>query len=223
MIVSTNLNNTIFVLTDTPGVYGDGLDYNGKSPVFIKEVGALLTQLKDVTVAGLVLELPKVMKATRKERDRLFQYAGIFPVMRTKLNARHGFVSYLDPKALFLSNLSAEIGKRHRNHERIKVKLDCAFSKENDPIMADSADATLLDISPGGCCIAMPAPLEDHQFIHLRIPQLTNARPIYCTVRWTRPMGDDPESHGMGVMFIDLTDGQAEEIQALQLTAQVRQ
>lgn len=212
--MSTGVDSTIFVLTETPGAYGTELIHEDKPPIFVKDIETLISRLKEVVVAGLVLEIDKVMKATRQERDRLFNYAGNFPVMRTKLNPRHGFVAYLDPKDCFFKNLEAAIGKRCRSHERVPVNMGCAFSREYDPIMADVIEATLLDISPGGCCINTRNVLEDEQFLHLRIPQLKNARPIYSSIRWTR-VHEDPNLCGMGVMFIDLQDDQMEEILAL--------
>ena len=216
------ISSTIFVLTDTPGAYGDDLHHGGKSPVFVKNIDDLLLQLKAVTVAGLVLEMDKVMKGTRKERDRLFNYAGSFPVMRTKLNPRHGFVAHLDPKDCFLSNLEAAIGKRCRNHERIPVKLDCAVAQEDDPSLARAVNASIHDISPGGCFINSQTVFKDEHFVHLRIPHLSNPRPIYSSLRWTRLDKDDPALCGMGVMFIDLADDQLEEILALKPLAEMR-
>lgn len=205
---------TIFVLTDTPGVYGTALTQNGVSPIFVKNVKALLERLKDVTMAGLVLEMDKVMRASRTERDRLFNYAGSFPVLRTKVNPRHGYVHYLDDKESFVHNLEAELGKRDRNHERVRVTMGCAFSAEADPSMAESIDASILDISPGGCFVQCATP-PDEQFIHLRIPSLHNSRPIFSSVRWARKDGDHP-LRGMGVMFIDLLDEQLDEIKAIE-------
>lgn len=216
--MSTDFKTTILVLTDTPGIYGDNLNHKGKKPTFVKDIGVLLSQLKSVAMAGLVLEVTKVMKATRKERDRLFSYASNFPVLRTKVVPKHGFITYLDPKECFFNNLEAAIGKRCRNHERIPVNMECTFSKEDDPSMAKSVAATIFDISAGGCLIKSPTVFQDEQFIHLRIPQLSNTRPIYSSLRWTRPDDDTPSQTGIGVMFIDLADDQLEAINALQLT-----
>lgn len=204
----------IYVLTDTPGMYGTDITYNGLPPIFVKDIQTLLSHLKDVTMAGLVLEVSKVMNGTRTERDRLFKYAGNFPVLRTKINPRHGFVTYLDDKEAFLHNIHAEAGKLDRNHERIHVTLDCFFSSEDDPSMAATTNATILDISAGGCFIQCSSPPEA-SFIHLKIPSLDNTRPIFCSVRWTRDNCDLP-LRGMGVMFIDLIDEQLDEIRTIE-------
>ena len=143
-------SSTVFVLTDTPGIYGNDLDHASSFPVFIKDIKSLLEKLKDVAMAGLVLELPKVMKASRDDRDRLFTYAKTFPVLRTKPNPRHGFVAYLDARECFFMNLDAAIGKRCRSHNRVLVRLECLFSAEKDPVMSRGVGGTILDISPGG-------------------------------------------------------------------------
>lgn len=209
---------TIFILTDTPGTYGDDLVYQGNPPTFVRDIDVLIEKLKNVTVAGLVLELAKVMKASRTQRDRLFSFAGNFPVLRTKINPRHGFVAYLDPKDCFFSNLDKVVGERCRNHERISVNLDCAFSREADPSMADPMEGTILDISPGGCFIHTQAPLEGEAFLHVRMPHLSNPRPIYSSVRWTKQDASSPMRCGMGVMFIDLTEDQMAELTNFKLS-----
>lgn len=204
----------VFVLTDTPGIYGNELNHRGSSPIFINDIDALLTRLKDVPMAGLVLEVTKVMNASRANRDRLFNYAGIFPVLRTKINPRHGFVTYLDPKDAFLHNLEAAMGKRDRNHQRVQVNIPCSVSAEDDPSMAKAVEANILDISPGGCFIQSTTPVSE-PFVHLKIPSLSSSRPIYSSVRWARNDGDI-SLRGLGVMFIDLTDEQLADIQSIQ-------
>lgn len=221
--MSKATGSTIFVLTDTPGAYGEDLNHHGETPIFIKDMETLFERLKDVPMAGLVLELTKVMNASRTERNRLFQYADAFPVLRTKLNPRHGFIAYLDPRDCFFSNLDAAAGKRSRSHDRIQVKLDCAFSREEDFTLAEPLEGIIRDISPGGCFVNTHKVFEGERFVNLRIPQLTNPRPIYCSVRWVRQDVDDPALQGMGLMFVDMTEEQAENVLALQVTEQVRQ
>lgn len=214
--------SSVYVLTDTPAAYGDALNHGDSVPIFTKDIGTLIDKLKNVSMAGLVLELPKVMKASRTERDRLFSYATSFPVLRTKPNPSHGFVAYLDSKDCFFKNLEAAIGKRCRSHERVQVKLDCTYSSEADPIMADAVEGKILDISPGGCFINTRNVMEKESFVHLHIPALNNSRPIFSSIRWAKTDDTDGAMPGLGVMFIDLSDEQLEDIQALQLTAQVR-
>jgi len=218
----TDCDSTIFVLTDTPDLYGEDLHHHDKPPIFVKDIKVLMSQLKNIPVAGLVLEVPKVMAAPRKDRDRLFNYAGSFPVLRTKPDKKRKLPNYLDPRDCFFSNLEAAIGKRCRNHERISVKIECAFSREDDPSMAELIKATILDISPGGCFINTRKEFNNESFMHLRIPELENSRPIYSSIRWTRMEEVEADLSGLGVMFIDLADDQLENILALQLTAQVR-
>ena len=219
--MSTDTGN-VFILTDTPRAYGEDMNYSDQAPIFVKDCPSLLAKLKNVTAAGLVLELPKVMKASRVDRDRVFNYAKTFPVLRTKINPRHGFVVYLDDKECFFKNFSAVMGKRCRSHDRVPVNLECTFSAEEDPIMAKSEEGTILDISPGGCLINTRKYMGTESFVHVRIPDLENSRPIFCSVRWAKTEEEDASRPGMGVMFIDLSDDQLDNILAIQLTAQTR-
>jgi hypothetical protein len=202
-------DKTVFVLTDTPKLYGDELNRDRCVPVFVKSVPALLDKLRNVEAAGLVLEIGKVMRATRAERDRLFSYSACFPIMRTKPNPRHGFMAYLDPKALFLANVDDTVGKRKRSHERTATSLPCHFAREDDPSLAAPLSGTILDISPGGSFIEAPTAFTGESFLNIRIPGLSNPRPIFSSVRWHSTSEARP---GFGVMFIDIAQDQVHEI-----------
>lgn len=213
--MSSEGTRTIFVLTDTPNLYGDSLNLDQRSPMFINNIATLLAQLKNIGVGGLVLEIDKVMKATRQERDRLFKYASTFPVLRSRANTKSGFITFLDPRDAFFANLKTAMGQRERNHDRKPVRLRCLFSREDDPSMAESMEGTILDISPGGCYVQAPKALADEQFLHLRIENMSNVRPICSSVRWTRTDENKPAVNGMGLMFIDPAEDQIQEIDAL--------
>lgn len=210
--MSAEISSNIYVLTDSPDVYGDSLDHQGRRPIFVNSTEALLDQLKNEVVAGLVLEVDKVMKTSRTERDRLFRYADCFPVLRTRANVRHGFVNYLDPRDRFFANLESVAGKRCRNHERVATQIECHVSREDDPIMASPVPAIIRDISPGGCLVELHGPLTDERFIHLRLPNLTSVRPIYSSIRWER---NDRDGSFIGVMFIDPEESQLKELGAI--------
>lgn len=199
-----------------PDLYGDALHRNSTAPIFVNDIDDLLDRLKDVVMAGLVLEIDKVMNASRTARDRLFQYSNRFPILRTKPQPRHGFVDYLDHRESFLNNLKAAMGKWDRNHARVQVEIACEFSLENDPIMADPIEATILDISPGGCFLQSSNPCRE-RFVHLRLPLTCCKRPIFSSVRWIRSDGTE-SLRGMGLMFIDPTEEQIQEIKRFQTT-----
>lgn len=206
----TESDSRILVLTDTPGIYGSDLYRGDQPPVYVKNVKLLLERMAETEFSGLVLEVPKVMKADRRDRDRLFEYAGRYPVLRTRPNVRHGFMVYLDPREVFFENIEKSEGKWKRNFERVPVELPCQIARENDPSMADVRDAIILDISPGGCFIKTNPCVGNEAFVNLRIPSLGNNRPIYASVRWSRSECND--GCGMGLLFIDLTDDQAQAI-----------
>lgn len=209
-------DHTIYVLTDTPHLYGNRLIHNDKVPVYVNSINELLHKLKDISLAGLVLEIDKVMKASRRERDRLFNYSGYFPVLRTRANTRNGFITYLDsPKAFFI-NLEHASGKKARSHERIKISLDCVLSKEDDPSMYRKINATIHDISPGGCYLETQQDMSRELFLHLCIPQLPSKRPIFSSIRWGRT--EQNGKYGMGLMFIDTTEAQVGDILSLKET-----
>ncbi|WP_158946961.1 PilZ domain-containing protein [Pseudodesulfovibrio cashew] len=206
---------TVFVLTDNPSLYGDTLSRGGHDPAFVNDVGALVSQLAQERVAGMVLEIDKVMKGKRRERDRLFNLASRFPVLRTRANARNGHVTYLDPPAAFFCNLKASQGKWERSHERREVELACRLSREEDPSMAVPCQGTIFDISPGGCRVCTEKALEGEPFLHICLTGFGCQRPIYSSVRWTRPSEDETGRVCLGLLFIDLEERQMEALAGL--------
>lgn len=203
-------NHTIFVLTDTPDLYGNTLIHNDIVPVYVRTIDELLKRLKDLSMAGLVLEIDKVMKAQRRERDRLFNYSGYFPVLRARANTRLGFITYMDSRQAFFTNLEKATGDKARNHERIAVDLNCHLSTEDDPSMATTINGTIKDISPGGCFVETKWDMSQELFLHLCIPELSCSRPIFSSIRWGRT--ERPGLYGMGLMFIDPTEEQVQDI-----------
>lgn len=208
----------IFVLTDNPAGYEDSFNRADMEAVFVREAGPLLERLRNEPMAGLVLEMGKVMKADRRDRDRLFNYADSFPVLRTKLMTSNKAIQYLDSRDCFFENLDRAVGERCRSHERTSVELACTFSREQDPTMHEPAEGTVLDISPGGCFINTTQLYPDESFVHLRIPHLS-MRPIYSSVRWSKLKADEGTLPGMGIMFIDLDQAQLDKVISLQLEA----
>ncbi|MBC17730.1 MAG: acyl-CoA transferase [Desulfovibrio sp.] len=206
-------HHTIYVLTDTPDLYGNTLIHKDIVPVYVKTIGGLLKRLKDISMAGLVLEIDKVMKAKRRERDRLFNYIGYFPVLRTRANTRLEFITYMDSRQAFFINLEKASGDKARNHERHAVQLDCRLSTEDDPSMAKTIDGTIRDISPGGCFVETKWDMSQELFVHLQIPELSCSRPIFSSIRWGRT--ERPGHYGMGLMFIDPTDEQVHDIMSM--------
>lgn len=212
--MSKDIISSIFILTDTPELYGSDLYREDHPTVFIKDVNALMDKLDSAEIAGLVLEVPKVMKASRRDKDRIFKYTGAYPVLRTRPDTRRNFITYLDPREHFFQNIETTVGQRKRNYERIKVSLPALLAREEDPSMAEVLEATICDISPGGCFIQTNAIIGQESFVNVRIPGLNN-RPIFASVRWSRPEDAAGTTIGMGLLFIDLTDDQTQAIKAM--------
>ena len=208
-------DKTIFVLTDAPELYGESLNQDGYKPSYVANVDSLIDQLRHNDAAGLVLEVRKVMKADRKDRDRIFRYAHQYPLLRTRIDSRKRRLTYLDPKDGFFSNLSAAEGQRKRNHERRKVELDCFLSREEDMTMADSVSGVILDISPGGCAVQTDTMLAEEVFLNVLVPAMPIRRPIFSSVRWALPDKSNPLRILIGLMFIDIDRNQAKIINML--------
>lgn len=210
---ATDIQN-VFVFTDTPDAYGELSNYEGIYPVFVNSAEKLFERLKNVDVAGLVLEISKVMGANRKDRDRLFAYADTYPILRVRTDPRRSRITFLDSPDCFFANLEQAVGKRCRNHERKQVHMGCLYTSDDDPSMAFATQGMIMDISSGGCFVQTNPGINVESFVYLRIPGMSDSRPILSCVRWANT-GQDETRPGLGLMFIDPTERQLEEIEAL--------
>ena len=148
-------------------------------------MSALIAQLKQTELAGLVLEVGKVMKATRLEPRQAVQLCRDLSRVAHQTDKKRGAPVYLDPKDVFFTNLEAAAGERSRSYVRKTVHIECSFSQEEDPSMAEPQKGTILDISSGGCFINTRQFSEKTHFLHICIPELGCNRPVFSSVRWT--------------------------------------
>lgn len=216
--MTDNTADTVLVLTDRPESHELALTSLGLDAKFFPNADMLIKALvDDHRCCGLVLDVRMVMATKSDTRDRLLALARNMPVMRAKTDPVTGHIEYLDHLGCFKSQACSTITPQFRLEDRIPVSLPVAIAKSGDPVMAEPHEATILDISPGGCFVAAEGPVLEESFVYLRLPHLQNRVPIHCAVRWSRMdrMGD--KLPGLGVKFIDVKDEQLDEIMAKHL------
>lgn len=159
--------------------------------------------------SGLILDIRKVMAEDPLERNRIFAIAAGYPILRTKVD-KHGNQIFIDSPDVFQNFCNGVCRTNVREDERVEININASISCEADPAMANSIDVRLKNISLDGCFIETEEDLSSEQFIHLRIPELSNRLPILAGIRWYT--GQTHEHKGVGAKFVKILDEQRAEI-----------
>lgn len=204
----------LLVLAEKADVYAGALDDLGIPAKVFADIPTLLEGLPENRCAGLVLDIRKVMRAPRAERDHLLRLVESYPLMRAKLDKSGKRVFFLDDIDCFLHNITENCPRKMRCSQRLDTRLNVLVSGENDPAMLGPAPANILNISDSGCFIHTVEEFAGSRYVHLKVMELTDKRPILGLVRWRRKWGEPNQLPGIGVVFIDIADGQVAEIRA---------
>ncbi len=205
-------SKNVLVLTDKPALYGSLLSEIGKTGTFFSTALQLNKALiSDIDCCGIILDVKLVMATDSTDRNRLFALAAKMPIVRSSIDLANNPPTLLDP----LSNLSKISEVTHpafRIEERITVQLKALWSNADGPVMVESLEGVLLDISAGGAFMHTPRSLPPEDYMHLKILGLSRQRPIHCAVRWRRAQPSQDQLAGVGLKFIDLTPDQLDDI-----------
>ncbi|QLA20214.1 hypothetical protein GD604_11035 [Desulfolutivibrio sulfoxidireducens] len=202
----------LLILADRKELYLTELSRLGVAGVIAGSIPEFLERLSEKPCRGLVLDIQKVMRSPRAERDRLFRVSESYPILRAKVDRSGKNVLFLDDLDCFLHNCGTFCPDRKRCTIRYPVKLNALISREDDPDMREPARANILNISQSGCFVITQEDFSQSRFTHLRILELSDATPIFSLVRWTRPWGEPGMLPGIGLVFMDVKPEQLAEI-----------
>ena len=202
----------LLVLADRKELYAKEFQRLAVPAVIAGSVPEFLERLSGNPCRGLVLDIQKVMRSPRTERDRLFRVSESYPILRAKVDRSGGNILFLDDLDCFLHNCGTFCPERKRCTLRYPVKLNALVSREDDPAMLQAVRANILNISQSGCFVLTLEDFAGVRFVHVRIPELTDPSPILGLVRWWRPWGEPGMLPGLGVVFMDLAPGHQTEI-----------
>lgn len=201
----------ILVLTDQPELYRPLLQSMNAAGIYHPTAQSLAKELIDgIHCSGILLDVKCVMTTEADMRNRLFALIKDLPVVRARIDPETDAPLLLDSRACLLDQ-SRCTGLR--TDERVKIRMETVWSTEKDPAMTETNEGVLLDISSGGAFLHAPnvLPVEDYLFI--KIFELEHKRPIHCAVRWKQPELTPGKPTGIGLMFLDISHQQREEIQ----------
>ncbi len=211
-------NRIVLVLTERPDDYSRDLGRLGLAPHFTPKVSGLLDKLQDVAACGFVLEIDRVMRTKRLERDHLLKVIGSFPLLRTMRKGEDCVLSYLDDLACFASNVKAFSPRRVRCHTRVPVRLNVLIASEDDLDFEHALKTNLLDISVNGGFAYGLDDFAGQELVRLRILELSDPAPILAHIRWRKPWGSPDILPGLGLLFVDIRPGQLDELMTRYIT-----
>lgn len=210
--MSADAEKKVLVLTERPDDYSRDLGRMGLRLDFAPKVSSLLDKLMEHPTSGFVLEIDRVMRAKRAERDHLLKVIGAFPMLRTIRRGEDYVLTYLDDPVCFAKNVKGFNPRRVRCHTRVPVRLNALLASEDDPGFADAQRVNLLDISASGGFVYSLDDFPGRDVVCLRILELTDPSPILSHIRWRRPWGQVDCLPGIGLLFVDIRPGQLDEL-----------
>lgn len=205
---------TVLVLTERPDEYSRDLGRLGLKLDFATKVSGLLDKLLETPTSGFVLEVDRVMRAKRAERDHLLKVAGSFPLLRTMRKGEDFTLSYLDDPGHFARAVKAFSPRSVRCHARVPVRLNVLIAAAGDQDFASATRANLLDLSASGGFAYSLEDFSGQESVCLRIMELEDPTPIHAHIRWRKPWGTPNTLPGIGLLFVDIRPGQLEALLA---------
>ncbi|MBU1228639.1 MAG: PilZ domain-containing protein [Proteobacteria bacterium] len=205
-------SKTVLVLTERPDEYSRDLGRLGLKLEFATKVSGLLDRLLETPTSGFVLEVERVMRAKRSERDHLLKVAGSFPLLRTMRKGEDQTLTYLDDPGCFAMNVKVFSPRCVRCHTRVPSRLNVLIAPEDDAAFANPVRSNLLDISASGGFAYTLEDFTSQEFVHLRILELTDPAPIQAHIRWRKHWGKAHTLPGIGLLFVDIRPAQLDEL-----------
>jgi Tfp pilus assembly protein PilZ len=202
----------LLVLADNKDLYVREMKRLGMPAIIAASVPEFLERLAGNPCQGLVLDIQKVMRSPRAERDRLFRVSEPYPILRAKVGKAGRHVLFLDDLDCFLHNCGAFCPERKRCTVRYPVKLNALVSREDDPSMQEANRANILNISQSGCFVLTLEDFSAVRFVQVKILEFSDQSPILGLVRWWRSWGAPGILPGLGLVFMDMRPGQQDEI-----------
>ncbi len=205
------LARPVLVLAGRPQDYADDLTVPGLAPLFVPDVAELLGRLAGQAVSGFVLEVDKVLHAPALERGHLFELAEAFPLLRARGARQDGSPVYLDNPLDFVAQVRGFDPRPARHVPRVPVLLHALLTRRNGN-GHEVLPATILDLSACGGALNCEAEFAPGEELSVSIQELNDSEPLPALICWSGLRGRATCRRCVGVRFLGMRPGQAEEI-----------
>jgi Tfp pilus assembly protein PilZ len=214
----------VFVVEERVAVapYLDAVRSEADAVTVVATVDELFPLMAREAFNGILLDVPTLVRATSAEKASLYDLLQVFPTLRVKWDPRSETVRALfydrvpGPEAglgSFVRQVCAHFSARIiRLRDRISVHLNVMVSEIPSFSHEGVMRTVSLNLSHGGCFLITSDPWPQGTRLWLRMLELADQAPIAVEVRWRKPWGVSPGIAGAGVRFLELTDGQRDEV-----------
>lgn len=175
--------------------------------------------LKREDDVALFVDVKHYLQLGAEARNRLLAVAQGTPLYRISRDTSAGTFRIIDDPQKGPGIAPSTTGRLQlRSEERVPVQLNAIIAKEDNPFLHEAEKANILNITAHGSFIFCVGNAAYKDFLYLRIKELSNKRPILCSIRWHRAWGIEDSLPGMGVQFVDIQADQISELETMYIT-----
>lgn len=207
----------------TLAIYRQALEELGANCETAGNFTELKQKLLQLPFNGVVIDVLTAVRANPEEKHLLQEIAEAYPTLRVRWDAGAGMIRGLvfgkslagdHPLRYFLEQLCRNHPPRtFRTSRRHAIHLNVLLSRDGGFRPDQSERSVTLDISLGGCfLVTFDDRWENQQHAWLQLLELSDPTPIEIIIRRVSPWGKNPTIPGLGVEFLQLRPGQAEEL-----------
>lgn len=169
---------------------------------------------------GLLVDLQTKFKAVKDDKEFIRNIMGKFPVAHLNIikSTQEIRILYQGSRqnASIEDFLTQECSKftprRFRYHPRKPIHFNLILSSDIGFIKGHHQRTATIDVSRGGCFIFSTGQWRESDDVWFIIKELKDNSPVHGRVRHYVAWGTDLKLPGIGVEFLDIDDGQNEQI-----------
>jgi hypothetical protein len=218
--------NRVLILDSHPqtlAIYRRALEELGANCETAENFTELKQKLLQVPFNGVVIDVLTAVRANPEEKRLLQEIVEVYPTLRVRWDAGAGRIRGLvfgkslagdHPLHYFLKHLCRNHPARSfRASKRYLLHFNALLWRDSACRPDQSERSLTLDISLGGCfLVTFDDQWQNQQHAWLQLLELSDPTPIEVIIRRFSPWGKNPTIPGLGVEFLQLGPGQAEEL-----------
>ncbi len=205
----------VLCLTERSELYGAMAAAYNVEMEFFQEAPGLIESMVAAPLNGVILEVGRLLRSSRHEQEVLREYLKPFPVLRVNVQQTESGPELrpLGSMEQFLGTVCPEfLARTVRAGVRIQLHLPVLVAEIGDPELAGAEPTYSLDVSQGGMFLFSARERTGAEWVRLKFPFLEDDTPFIGHIRWRKSWGGLFEPSGIGLMFMDMRDGQHAEL-----------
>jgi hypothetical protein len=179
--------------------------------------------MRSTPLAGVVQDMPTVLRLQATDKQRLLDRMELFPVLRLRWQASERRLMAVGGRDVpageaigrFLQECAAFTPRVIRRMERRECHLNVLLSPGSELERGHIMKTVTMNATPLGCFVFCTSWLEPGQRASLFVPRALERRSVLCRVAHVIPWGGRNHVPGAGLEFLDLEGARREEFAGL--------